>query len=327
MVRAAGTALQYNSSGTTWTNISGTYANIEWAAANFDVNGPALLLLNPTNGGYYWNGSTITAISQMPKGKYMTTDNLRVYVAGKSGEEDYVYYSAFQNALDFTTPENSGVVQYYTASGGRITGLYSFNGAIWVFKSDSFAIIYHTGNSDITYRLVPMSDNIGCVSSKTLAEVGPYLMWLGMDDVYVGAGDAARGVGSMIRRYLKQINPAAVENSFAFSTTRRYYLCIPTGTNVQPNLCLVYDYEYKQWLPHTANLPTLTWGATLNGVNYAGGTTGQVYKMNDGTTDSGQPISWMVQSRPFDEGMKEALKELYLLMTAELIGLISIMTR
>lgn len=311
LVRSVGTKLQYNSSGTTWSDISGSYANIEWSAANFDVNGAALLLLNLTNGGYYWNGSSITAISQMPKGKYITTDNLRAYVAGKAGEEDYVYYSKFQDALNWTAPENSGVVQYYTSSGGPITGLYAYNGGVWVFKKDSYAIIYHTGSADLAYRLVPMPGNIGCVSSKTLVEAGPYLMWLGMDDVYVGAGDSARGVGSPIKKYLDQINMSAIENSFAFSVSNRYYLCIPTGSSTYANTCLVYSYEHRQWLPYSSDLPNMNWAVSLNGVAYTGDSLGQTYKMNDGTTDSGQPIPWKVQSRPFDDGIKEAEKELW----------------
>lgn len=311
MVRAVGTKLQYNSTGTTWTDISGSYANIEWSAANFDVKGAALLLVNPTNGGYYWNGSTITAISQMPKAKYITTDNLRAYVANKSGEEDYVYYSKFQDALDWTAAENSGTVQYYTPSGGPITGLYSYNGGIWVFKKDSYAIIYHTGSADLAYRLVPMPGSIGCVASNTLVEAGPYLMWLGMDDVYVGAGDSARGVGSPIRKYIDQINKSAVENSFAFTVNNRYYLCIPTGSNTYPDTCLVYSYEHRQWLPYSISIPSMNWSVSLNGVAYTGDSSGQTYKMNDGTTDSGQTIPWKVQSRPFDDGIKEAEKELW----------------
>ncbi|KKO51155.1 hypothetical protein [Paenibacillus sp. DMB20] len=311
LVRAVGTRLQYNSGGTAWTDIPGSYADIEWSAANFDLNGAALLLLNPTDGGYHWTGSSLRGISSMPKGKYITSDNLRVYVANKSGEEDYVYYSAFQDALDWTTPKNSGAVQYYTASGGPITGIYSYNGGIWVFKKDSYAIIYHTGSADLAYRLVPMGGNIGCVSSKTLVEAGPFLMWLGMDDVYVGAGDAARGVGEPIRKYLNQINKSAVENSFAFTANNRYYLCIPTESSVYPNMCLVYSYEQRQWLPYSANLPGMNWGVSLNGEAYTGDFWGQTHKMNNGTTDSGQPIPWKVQSRPFDEGIKEAEKELW----------------
>jgi hypothetical protein len=311
LVRSVGNRLQYNSSGTTWTTIPGSYADTEWSAANFDIRGPGLIVLNPINGGYHWDGSILTGISTMPKGKYITSDNLRVYIAGKSNEEDYVYYSAFQDALDWSTPENSGVVQYYTSSGGPITGLYSYNGGIWVFKKDSYAIIFHTGSADLAYRLVPMSGNIGCVASKTLIEAGPFLMWLGMDDVYVGAGDSAKGVGSPIKKYLNQINKVAIENSFAFTANNRYYLCIPTGTSTYPNTCLVYSYEYRQWLPYSANLPGLNWGVSLNGVAYTADYGGQTYKMNDGTLDSGQPIPWKVQSRPFDDGIKEALKELY----------------
>ncbi|WP_213527494.1 hypothetical protein, partial [Paenibacillus cisolokensis] len=311
LVRAVGTQLQYNSSGTTWTNISGSYANVDWDFANFDVNGPALIILNPTNGGYYWNGSSLTAISDMPKGKYVTADNLRVFVAGVAAEQDAVYYSAFQNALDWTTAENSGIVQYYTANGGPITAIKAFNGSIWVFKRDAFAIIYHTGSADITYRLVPVSDYIGCVAYKTVIEVGPYLLWLGRDNVYIGAGDAAKPIGDPIKAYINNINWSAVDNAFAFGTDKRYYLCIPTGSNTQPDICLVYDYIFRKWLPYSITLGGLRWGAKLDGVPYAGDASGQTFRMNNGTTDAGAAIPWRVQSRPYDDGVKEAEKELH----------------
>lgn len=311
LLRAVGTTLQYNSSGTTWTNISGSYADTDWDAANFDVGGPALLMLNPTDGGYYWNGSALTAIAAMPKGKYIATDNLRAYVAGKSGELDYLYYSAFQDATDWTTPENSGVVQYYTADGGAITALRAYNGAIWVFKANSFAILYHTGDSRLAYRLTPISDNIGCVAYRTIQEVGPYLFWLGRGNVYIGSGDSAREIGHEVSSYLDSINQAAVSNAFAFGTDQRYYLCIPTGSNTQPDTCLVYDYTYKKWLPYSISLGALRWSAQINGLSYAGNDSGQTYRMNDGDTDAGSVIDWRVQSRPYDDGMKEAEKELW----------------
>jgi len=311
LVRAVGTTLQYNNTGTTWTNISGTYANIDWDFANFDILGPALVIVNPTDGGFYWNGSAITAISQMPKGKYVAADNLRVFTAGVTGTEDVLYYCAFQDALDWTTAENSGAVQYYTANGGPITGVRAYNGSIWVFKKDAFAIIYHTGDARISYRLVPISDYIGCVAYKTLIEVGPYLMWLGRDNVYIGAGDGAKAVGDQIKTYIDNINTAAIDNAFAFGTDERYYLCIPTGSNTQPDTCLVYDYIFQRWLPYSLNLGNLRWGAKLNGIPYAGNDTGQTFKMNDGTTDAGTAVSWLVQSRPYDDGVKEAEKELH----------------
>src|SRR5690606_9331756 len=146
--------------GSSWADISGTFTDTDWDAANFDIGGPALILTNGTDTPVYWNGSTLTNLTQMPKGKYVATDSLRAYTAGVAGSEDTVYFSAFLDATDWTTPSNSGFVQYYTDRGGPITGLKAFQGRIWVFKKDAFGIIFHTGNNKVTHRLVEKSNNI-----------------------------------------------------------------------------------------------------------------------------------------------------------------------
>lgn len=311
LVRAVGTALQYNSSGTTWTSISGTFSNTDWDAANFDISGPALIMTNGTDTPRYWNGSSLNSISGMPKGKYVAADNLRVYTAGVSGSEDVISYCAFQDALDWSTAENSGQVEFWTANGGAITALHAFAGQVWVFKKDAFGLIFHTGDANVTHRLVQGSNDIGCVSYKTVVDVGEYLFWLGETNVYIGAGGTAGLVGRPIKRYLDSINQSAVSNAFAFTDNLRYYLCIPTGSNTQPDTCLVYDIRFKQWLPYSINLGGLRFGASLNNTAYAGDSSGQTFKMNEGTTDNGTAIPWRVVSRPFDDGVKEAEKELH----------------
>jgi len=311
LVRAVGTALQYNSSGTTWTAIAGTWTNTDWDACNFDISGPALILTNGTDTPQYWNGSALASLTQMPEGLYVAADNRRVYTAGVTGSTDVVYYCAFQDATDWTTAENSGAVQFYTDNGGPVTGLKSFAGQIWCFKKDAYCLIFHTGDSRATHRLVEGSNDIGCVSYKTIVEVGQYLMWLGETDVYIGAGGSAQPVGKKILGFLNTINTASVANAFAFSDDERYYLCIPTGSNTQPDTCLVYDTRFSQWLPYSITLGSLRFGAQLNNISYAGDVNGQTFKMNDGTTDAGTVISWSVESRPYDDGVKEAEKELY----------------
>lgn len=311
LVRAVGTALQYNSSGTTWTAIAGTYANSDWDAANFDIGGPALILTNGTDTCRYWNGSALASISQMPKGLYVAADNRRVYTAGVTGELDVIHYCAFQDALDWTTAQNSGAVQFYTDRGGPVTGLKSFQGSMWGFKRDAYCIIFHTGDSRATHRLVEGSNDIGCASYKTLVEVGELLMWLGMGEVYIGAGGTAQAAGRAIKTFLDDINMDYIQNSCAFTDNERYYLCIPTGSNQQPDTCLVYDTRFRKWLPYGISIGSLRFCAQLNNVAYAGDNSGQTFKMNDGTTDAGTAVSWQVQSRPFDDGVKEAEKELH----------------
>src|SRR5699024_3032948 len=137
LVRGVGNAIQYNDPvvGTTWRGAAGTYSGGLWSSANFDINGPALVLVNPTSGGYYFKVSggngTMTDIPQMPAARYLTSDTLRVYAANVSGKRDYIYYSKFQDALNWTAPQDSGFLQFYTPSGGGITGIHSFGGSVW----------------------------------------------------------------------------------------------------------------------------------------------------------------------------------------------------
>lgn len=311
LVRAVGTSLQYNASGTTWSNIAGTHSDVDYDYTNFDINGAALIILNQTDGGRYWNGTTLSAISQMPKGKFIASDNRRVYVAGKSGEEDSIFYCSFQDALDFTTPSNSGVVQYFTHNGGAITGLHSFEGQVYVFKKDSFAQIFHTGSADVTHRLVECSNDIGCLNYRTISEVGNWLIWLGNKDVFICSGGAAQSIGSAVTGILDKINMNAISEACAWTDDYRYYLCIPTGTNTTCDTEIVYDTRYKTWNVRNINLGGQRWGALINNAPYGGWHNGMTYQLNNGTTDAGAIIPYRVDSKPYDEGVGEAEKEYY----------------
>lgn len=303
MVRAVGATLQYDNSGS-WTNIAGTWTNTEWGAANFDIGGPALILTNGTDTVQYWNGSALTALSAAPKGSLIAADNLRVFISNVAADDsqDWIHYCAFQNATDWTTAENSGIVQYYTPNGGAVTAMISFGGQIWVFKRDSFALIYHTGDSRAFYRLVPSSDNIGCVNVKTLVDMGNALMWLAHDDVYIGAAGAANRIGEPVRTFINRINQAAISTACAFSDGIRYYLSIPIDGSTTPNIRLVYDQRFRIWTVSNLN-ENFLFGTYWNDTLYAGNASGQVYNVKGATTTG----AWLVETKDFDRS--EAEKE------------------
>lgn len=311
LVRAVGTSLQYNSSGTTWTGIAGTFANKDWDAANFDIGGPALVLTNGTDTCRSWNGSSLTSLTDMPKGLYVAADNRRMYTAGVTGSLDSVFYCAFQDATDWSTPENSGEVQFYTANGGPITGLHAFEGQIYAFKKDAFCQIFHTGDARVTHRLVEVSNDIGCLNFKTIVEVGPYLFWLGDRDVFICAGGSAASIGEPVRAILQNINQAAIAEACAWTDDYKYYLCIPTGSNTTCDTELVYDSRYKIWHVRTITLGGMRYGALINNTPYGGWNSGQTYTLNSGKTDAGTAIPYLLDSKTFDEGVGEAEKEYY----------------
>jgi hypothetical protein len=309
MVRAVGTKLQYNSSGTTWSDITGTFADADWSYANFDVGGPVLLLTNGTDEVKKWNGSAISDLNatDAPQGTLIAADNRRVYIAGIANEGDYIYYCAFQDATDWTG-DGSGTVEYFTNLGGPITALYCFQGQIWAFKKNAFALIFHTGDARITHRLVEGSNNIGCVSQKSIVEVGEYLFWLGADDVYMGAAGAASQIGQPIRYYLDNINAAHLTKCSAFTDGHRFYLNLVVGSDTEPNTQLIYDTRYSTWYPGMMS-KGYRYGVLFNNIPYASDSTGQTYKINDGTTDAGSAIAYQVVTKDFDEGIPENEKE------------------
>lgn len=310
LVRAIGTALSYNSSGTTWTAITGTFTDADWDATNFDVAGSVLIITNGTDNVKKWNGTTLSDLAaSAPKGKYIASDNRRVYIA----VGDVINYCAFQDATDWTTALNSGAVQYYTPNGGDVTALHAFEGQIWAFKKDAFCIIFHTGDARATHRLVEASNDIGCVSFKTVQEVGSRLFWLGQNEVYMGGGGNAIAIGEPIRDYLNDINTTYLDKCFGGTDGLKYYLGLVTGANTEPNIILSYDPrrdKNRRW-DVNSNISELRYSAILNNVWYNGDASGQIFKMNSGTDDNGTAIPWEVVTKDFDEGMPEADKEYY----------------
>lgn len=306
LIRAVGTKLQKEVSGT-WTDIATSLTETDWSAANFDVSGAALIMTNGTDPVKYWNGTTVADLSaNAPKGKYMTADNLRVFIANVSADttQDVIHYCGFQDATDWTSTENSGSVQYYTPNGGAITAMTSFGGVIWVFKKDSFCNIFHTGDNRASYRLVPSSDNVGCVNAKTLVEVGEALYWLGDSDVFVGAAGASSRIGEPVRSYINRINKTHIDKCCAFTDGLRYYLNLVIDGATEPNIRLMYDTRkgYRIWRVSAIN-EQYRYGVMLNGIPYAGNASGQTYKVNAAPTTG----AWSITTKDFDRS--EADKE------------------
>ena len=295
LIRQVGVNIQ-RWDGSAWVNI-GTFTDIDADATNFDIGGQVIIFSNGTDTPQYWNGTAMTALAAMPKGKYLTADNLRVYTANATGDAtpDLIHYSKFQDATNWTAPQDSGIVQYYTSNGGAITAILAFAQNIWVFKKDSFALIYHTGDSRAAYRLVPSSDNIGCVNYKTLTQVGDALYWLGQSDVFVGAAGSASRIGEPIRAYLNRLNTAQLDKCSAFTDGLRYYLNLVLDSATEPNYRFIYDTRYRVWRIAQIN-EQYRYGTLFNGLPYAGNTSGMTYQIN-AIEDSS---SWMITSKDFD---------------------------
>jgi hypothetical protein len=276
-------------------------APTDWTS--FEVNGnPAVILVNGIE-IKYWDGTTFADLGgNPPKGKYITNDVSRVFIA----KDDYIYFCAFQDAQDWSSAENSGFVQYYTANGGPITALKAFKDVKYIWKKDSFAGIY--GVSYYDFRIMNISDSIGCVNYKTVQEVNGVLIWLAQQGIYAFTQGNPVEIGDKVSGFFNRINWSAINTACAFSDGLRYYLNLPLDSSATPNIRLVYDTRYGKWRV-CAYDEGFQAGTIFNRQIYAMNTTGRVYAVNSGTTDDGAVIPWSLTSKAFDEGISEAEKE------------------
>ncbi|MEK4263683.1 hypothetical protein [Paenibacillus sp. FSL L8-0499] len=302
LIRAVGGAIQRDDGGS-WTTI-GSLSDGYFDAANFEVDGtPSLILVNGVDAPRYWNGTALNTLGGTPPvGKFITADPSRVFIA----KGDILFFSGFQKPEDWSSTENSGFSQYYTFAGGDITALYGYKDIKYLFKKDSMAGLYGVNYFD--YRIVEISNSIGCVSNNTVQEVNDRLIWLGQSDVYQFTQGNPTPIGGKIRTYLDRINAAQVEKCNAFSDGHRYYLNLVIDGATEPNIRLVFDTRYNIW--HVcAKSESFRAGMQFNNVLYAGDASGQTYKVNVGDSDDGVAIPWSVTSKAFDEEIGEAEKE------------------
>jgi hypothetical protein len=307
LVRAVGPTLQYNNAGT-WTNIAGTFANADWDSTNFEISSnPYLLLTNGTDAVKKWNGSVLSDLNaNAPKGKYITNDTYRVFIA----LADNLYFSGLNDATDWISAQNSGILRYITANGGDITAVRNFYGDKYVWKADSFSALQ--GTDYFNFRFKEISNQIGCVSFKTIQEVqsqsSSELFWLGQNDVYRFSGGIPTPIGQRIRGYLDSVNKTYWNRCFGATDGLKYYLGLVTGANTQPDTLLVFDPRYNMWRVSSLN-DNFRYSANINSDWYIGDSSGQTLKMNQGTSDNGTVINSSWTSKPFDEGDPETEKE------------------
>lgn len=298
LIKIVGTTMYRWDSGA-WVFETDSLNATDWDSTNFNSK---LIMTNGTDNVKQYNGTSVTDLNatDAPKGNYITSDTLRVWIA----LNDEIHYSAFQDETDWTTAENSGIVQYYTPDGGNITGLVTFLDDVHIFKKRSMAVIQ--GDNYYDYTLVEVSNDIGCVSFKTIQEVGDLLFWLGENNVYAFAGGRPFPIGEPIRKYVDDINQAQVSKCFSGTDGLKYYLGLVTGASTEPDVLLIYDPRYRIWRVASLN-DNFRRATFFNNQMYTGDINGQVWTMRQTYTGS----TFSIVSKPFNEDIPETEKEWY----------------
>jgi len=301
-IRANGGTIQ-RWTGSSWSNIATGLSDTDWNWVNFEVEGDRVIIFtNGVDNVKSWDGSAFSDLSEdAPKGKFITTDNLRVWIA----KDDVLHFSAQLKADDWTSARNSGFIQFYTPQGGDITALIRYSNRIVAFKSDAMSEIH--GESFYDLELVDISMNIGCVNSKTIQEVQGYLLWLSETNVCIYTGGRPKEVGDNIKGFLSRINWAHIDKCFSGTDGRNYYLGLVTDNDTEPRTILGFDPKKGIWRVFSKDR-YYRQSYLFNNEWYMTSTDGNTYLIS-GVTEALNQSEYIIGPR--DEGVPQTEKEYY----------------
>ena len=84
--------------------------------------------------------------------------------------------------------------------------------------------------------------------NETVVEIKQNLLWLAEDGVYSYNGATVpKKIIVYVEQYIININKQYAHLACAGTDDRRYYLAIPVGDSITPNVILMYDTEVAQW--------------------------------------------------------------------------------
>ena len=254
---------------------------------------------------------TQVAAATAPLGAYITANANRLWITGTPNDPNMFQGCDWRNTGNWLATGDLGQYQNWieAPSGEPNNGIASLTtGTMVVFKWTSYHEIWGDGPAS-DYTIIDRFYGVGCASNATIAEIGGYLYWLGVDGIYRWNGGDPERISDSIKNYL----PNVIINSplpyvSACADSRFYYI------SLGENLIFAYDTwnnnwwgPWKQYADVKANVMYRDAASTLKGV-YIGDNSGIVYQIDKATNSN--TLSWIFETKPYSDGSLAQEKQL-----------------
>lgn len=156
--------------------------------------------------------------------------------------------------------------------------------AAFAYQASNLLVLYRKSvhlllldGTDLGFsQAVEVTRNFGCVGRRTIANCGPYIVWLsdlGVVRMQIGLElnltNTAAPLSDPIQDQIDTINWQYADNAVACFWNNRYYLWVPTGTNQYPDTFLVYNFLNEAW-ESLDTYPGAFQGVNLHIIDYNG---------------------------------------------------------
>lgn len=138
----------------------------------------------------------------------------------------------------------SSFLQFRGSGSGRIMGIKSFLDKLHVFKEKNWFVVEKAGTN--LYQITEKSLEVGLKSPASLKVCGNVMIWLSEAglEVYNGFQSLMPNPTNLIPRTMATLNNSQLGKACAGhnKTDYEYHLSVPTGTEVEPNEVILYNY-------------------------------------------------------------------------------------
>jgi len=276
-------------------NLTSTTIKLALTAANATA-GTAIDLTTTGSGTAYFSA------------RYTVSDNDEVWLDGRKTELSVLWNT------DYRTEQTADYLQVPSGSAAdtAVIGWYNSNNRLGVFTKTS-TMDYDGAN------FKPVFEDIGAVSHNAIVNTLEWVIWVD-SDANVHARDSTSGAHEVISRGMRNgffDSIASADLSKITAGMVNGLLKINVGTVNGELTRYIYDFDLNNWSRdvYTRNL-RFTINSRLSGKNrmYALTDTQTIYLEDEGNTDAGDVIPFMIQygQRDYGVSFKKSLKGMFI---------------
>lgn len=317
-----------------------------WTAGDVDIEG-----VSYNGSSYFANG--VDDIGKIDNTTWSTVTNspnarLLAIWAEKMWAVDNVAPATAQYTSTATASTPSNIEVWTGGSsganligkGGRIESMQNLNDKLYFFKRDQIDVgaSFYTDAAAPVLNLQPISKNTGSVNNRATTIVENDIWFLAPNLEIRSLGNEAnyfedtrtKDMSNIIKRHKRDLDPDQ-SDAVSWYNDGLFKLAMKENGSSQNNLVFTYDRDTGGWDFDRATSPQVA--CTVDGKSFfgVGGTSGQIYRDENGYSDNGFAMGWGGKTGLKDDGRPDMYKYaryLYIrgarsenvVITAKLIG-------
>lgn len=309
---------RYTIDGSTATEIVTT-----WTAGDVDIEGvsynSSLYLANGTDDIGKINDTTWSTIVNSPNARLLATWKEKMLAVDNVAPAtvQYTLTATASSPSNIETWTGAGTGAELIGKGGRVESMRELDEKLNIFKNNEievFTTIDVSGALPVIVR-EPLAKGVGAVNHRATVVVENDIWFLSPNLEIHSLGQVSgflndtrtKDMSAIIQRHKSDLDPDQ-SGAVGWYNDGLFKMAFKENGSSQNNLVFVYDREQQLWdfdratSPHVA---TTVAGKAFFGVD---GTSGQIYRDENGYSDNGFPMSWGGKTGLFDDGRADLSK-------------------